>query len=225
MHTHTHTLSKISSTKGIYLLWFELRMWVLWEINSSIWNGRECQCHSDEDWVMSKGSNGKERGGQSGLPSLLPIHLYLIPAFFFSSLELSFYHSIPLSFLLSVPVFFVSSHPCAFLLPFPPLLLSLPSYWHHSPPCVVMCNVLKLGPAMADCCRYRLISYKSGWSDQLPHRGQMHRKTDIREDCMSKCICVSPCVDTAEVELPGLPGLINTSMTDGTHFQSISLPV
>lgn len=47
------------------------------------------------------------------------------------------------------------------------------------PPCVVMCNVLKLARSTADCCRYRLISHKSGCSDQLPHRGPTDRKTDM----------------------------------------------
>lgn len=161
-------------------------------------------------------------GGEAWSPSY---HLYLIPHFLlFLNKSISHFlffnvPSMPVS--LSVPAFLLSSHHCAFLLPFPPLFPSLPSYWHHSPPCVVMCNVLKLAQSMADCCRYKLISYKSGCSDQLPHRGQIDIKTDMRRGWASECICVRQYVDTAEVELSDLPSLINTVMTDNIHFQSI----
>ena len=194
-HTHTHTQSKTSCTEGIYLQWFELRMWVLWEINSSIWNGGGCQCHSDKDWVMSKGSNGKEKGG-GGRQSIT-------------------YTLSPASFLPSVPAFF------------PSLCLPVPSL--HTditpPPCVVMCNVLKLARPVADCGRYRLISYKSGCSGQLPHSGVRQTEGQTREGIEQARIFVLVCVcvwtQQSYIELSDLSGLINTTMTDNTHFGSM----
>lgn len=184
--------------KGIYLLWFKLRMWVLWGINSFIWNGGRCQSFSNKDWLMSKGSNGKERGGAA--------HLYLIPHLFLFLLK-SVLLPLNLSFLLYICLHRCLTHfflppvlPSLCLLSPPPTSFSIPLFILTSlSRCVVMCNVLKLARSMADGCRYRLISHKSGCSDQLPHRGQRDRKTDTRQAWVSECICVSLCVDSTEV--------------------------
>lgn len=127
---------------------------------------------------MSKRSNGKERGGQRKFPSTSPTsYSFLLSKCVFLSLLpfhppftlLSNSFSPSFSPLLLVPSFSLTS---PFSTP-PSLLTSFPA-------CVRMCNVLKLARSTADCCRYRLINYKSCLSDQLPHRGQTDPKTDMR---------------------------------------------
>ena len=157
---------------------------------------------------MSKGSNGKERGGAPPITS------------FYSS----FYHSITSSYLVSLPhSLFPSLLVPSFFHFLPPF--SIPLFVLTSlPPCVVMCNVLKLARSTADCCRYRLISHKSGCSDQLPHRGPTDRETDTGGRLSERVVfCVRQLCGIHA--LSDLPGLINRAMTDNTHFQSISLPV
>lgn len=128
---------------------------------------------------MSQRSNGKERGGRSVFPSLSPIHT-------------SFYSSLNHSLLLFIclPLLPHSLFPPLFFPPFPPPFSIPLSILTSLPPCVVMCNVLKLARSMADRCRYRLISYKSGCSDQLPHRGQTDRKKDTHESRLSERVCL-----------------------------------
>lgn len=124
-HTHTYTQYNTIRAKGIYLSGSELRMWVQWEINSSIRNGRRCLCISDEDWLMSKGSNGKERGGQSVFQYHLYFLLFLLKSFL-SLLSHSLLLFICLPFLFFCPALLVLSS-----VPFPPIFLSLSPYWRN----------------------------------------------------------------------------------------------
>lgn len=125
LHTHTYTQYNTIRAKGIYLSGSELRMWVQWEINSSIRNGRRCLCISDEDWLMSKGSNGKERGGQSVFQYHLYFLLFLLKSFL-SLLSHSLLLFICLPFLFFCPALLVLSS-----VPFPPIFLSLSPYWRN----------------------------------------------------------------------------------------------
>lgn len=68
-----------------------------------------------------------------------------------------------------------------FTLSFPYLCITLSFLISPILPCFLFLpHVLKLLQPMADCCRYRLISYKSCLSDQLPYRDQTDRKTHMR---------------------------------------------
>lgn len=138
IHECKDTPSKISSAKGIYLLWFELHMWVLWGINSSMWNGGRCRCLSRRDWVMSKAFNGEERR-RRGLKFPLHITYPASSSSFFTSLNLSFQLCFDLCFYLRYrflicALHFPFSSPPSCLVFFPPPFLSLISYWHHSLP-------------------------------------------------------------------------------------------
>ncbi len=132
---------------------------------------------------MSKRSYGKERGGQHVFQSLSPVPFSLPPLFLLKSVLFPPIHSLLLSVFIVPHSLFPSLCPAIIILSPPPIssVFSSPVFILTSlPPCVVMCNVLKLARSKAECCRYRQISHKSGCSDQLPHRGQRDIKTDMR---------------------------------------------